>query len=123
MHRDRYLRIVLTVIALELLWLGVKDLATPVSAQPPATRVVIAGVEIEGAGPLRHFVPIAIVGAYGQVPPGVPLGPLSARITGDVGAVVRGSVRIQADRPLKVEADRPLPVENVGYTPRERPGP
>ena len=123
MDRDRYLRIVLTVIALELCWLGVKDLATPVSAQPPATRVVLAGVEMEGAGALRSFVPVAIVGAYGQVPQGVPLGPLPTRITGEIAAVVRGPVRIQADRPLKVEADRPLPVENVGYTPRERPGP
>jgi hypothetical protein len=123
MDRDRYLRTVLTVIALELLWLGLKDMTPAVSAQPQATRVVITGVEIEGAGSLRSFVPVAIAGAYGQLPPGVPLGPLSTRITGDITAVVRGPVRIQADRPLKVEADRPLPVENVGYTPRERPGP
>jgi hypothetical protein len=123
MHRDRYLRVVLTVIALELLWLGLKDLATPVSAQPPATRVVITGVEIQGAGPLQSVVPVAVVGAFTQVPAGVPLGPLATRVTGDVGAVVRGPVVIQQDRPLKVEADRPLPVENVGYLPRERPGP
>ena len=33
MPRDRYLKIILTVIAIELGWLGVKDMAVPVSAQ------------------------------------------------------------------------------------------
>ena len=30
---DRYLKIILTVIALELFWLGVKDIGTPVAAR------------------------------------------------------------------------------------------
>ena len=33
MPRDRYLKIILTVIAIELGWLSVKDVAVPVSAQ------------------------------------------------------------------------------------------
>ena len=39
MPRDRYLKIILTVIAIELGWLGVKDLAVPVSAQQ--TKMVL----------------------------------------------------------------------------------
>lgn len=45
MKSDTYLRIVLTIIALCLLWLCVKDLATPASAQREAQRVFITGVE------------------------------------------------------------------------------
>ena len=40
---DRYVKTVLTIIALELFWIGVKDLATPVTAQAALTPVVIRG--------------------------------------------------------------------------------
>ena len=33
MKTDRYLRIILTIIAVELLWLGIRDLTPTVSAQ------------------------------------------------------------------------------------------
>ena len=33
MHIDRYVKVVLTVIAIELFWIGIKDTAPPVSAQ------------------------------------------------------------------------------------------
>jgi hypothetical protein len=36
---DRYTKIVLTVIAIELLWLGLKTTAPPVEAQAAPTRV------------------------------------------------------------------------------------
>src|SRR4030095_17205481 len=53
MPRDRYLKIILTVIAIELGWLSVKDIAAPVSAQqtqqnqqtPQLTGVVIRGID------------------------------------------------------------------------------
>jgi len=55
MQVDRYVKIILTVIALELLWIGVRDVAPPVSAQAPApaaaaapTAVVIRGIDIDG---------------------------------------------------------------------------
>ena len=34
---DRYVKTVLTIIALELFWIGVKDLGTPVTAQASLT--------------------------------------------------------------------------------------
>jgi hypothetical protein len=89
---DRYLRFVLTLIALELLWLAAAGVPTPVSAQDDATPVVITGIQLEPGG--RGAVPVA----------------------------VRGSVTIEATAPLKIEADRPLPVEAVPYTPSARPG-
>jgi hypothetical protein len=61
MPRDRYLKIILTVIAIELGWLSVKDIAVPVSAQqtqqnqqtPQLTGVVIRGIDLPcGATPL-----------------------------------------------------------------------
>ena len=125
MNRDRYLRLILTVIALELLWLGVKDFTTPVSAQAAATRVVIAGIEIDaGDGTRAAFVPVGIVGGYRSLPAPASglLRPLSARIEGDVNIVATSPIKIEVDRPLKVEADRPLPVQNVDYVPRVRPG-
>ena len=125
MNRDRYLRLILTVIALELLWLGVKDIGAPVAAQAAETRVVITGIEINtGDTPRAAFLPVGLVGSYRNVPAVASgqLQPLSARIDGDVNIVASAPVKIEVDRPLKVEADRPLPVYNVGYTPRVRPG-
>ena len=111
--RDRYLKIILTVIALELAWLGAKELAPGVAAQATATRVVITGVEIEGNG--GGFVPVGIVGGYREIPPGaVMLRPMTTRIEGHLAVELPG--------PVKVEADRPLPVQQVDYTPRVRPG-
>ena len=113
MRRNRYLKIILTVIALELAWLGVKDLSPGVSAQTAATPVVITGVQIEGNS--GGFVPVAIVGGYREMPRGAELlRPMTTRIEGPVSVVVPG--------PIKVEADRPLPVQQVDYTPRPRPG-
>jgi hypothetical protein len=107
----RYLNVILTVIALELLWLGSMHTGSPVAAQTSATPVIITGVQVDGAG---AFLPVGVVGAYQRVPRGVTLGPLSARID--------GPVKIEADRPLRIESDRPLRVESVPYTPGQRPG-
>jgi hypothetical protein len=108
----RYLNVILTVIALELLWLGLMHTGSPVAAQTGATRVVITGVEVDGAG---AFLPVGVVGAYQRVPRGpVALGPLSARID--------GPVKVEADRPIRIQSDRPLLVESVPYTPGQRPG-
>ena len=117
MARDRYLKLILTIIALELFWLGVKDSATPVAAQTASTRVVIAGIDIDGdGGSHTAFVPVGVVGSYRNVPAAaaVAVRPLTSRIEGDVN--------VQSTRPLKVEADKPLPVLNAGYVPSPKPG-
>ena len=90
---DRYVKTVLTIIALELFWIGVKDLATPVTAQAALTPVVIRGVQLPTGS--NEYLPVGIVGQ---------------------------PVRIDAVRPIKIEADRALKVENIGYTPAKNPG-
>ena len=57
MHADLFLRIILTIIAIELGWIGLKDLAVPVSAQPGPAQVMIVGslqpLKIEADNPLK----------------------------------------------------------------------
>jgi hypothetical protein len=89
---DRYLKLVLTVIALELLWLAAAGMVRPVSAQPGTMPVVITGIRLEAND--ESALPV----------------------------VVTGTVTMTARGPLKIEADRPLPVQSVPYTPAERPG-
>jgi hypothetical protein len=100
---DRYVKVVLTIIALELFWIGVKDVAPPVAAQgqPAPTAVVIRGVQIPAGS--NDYLPVGVVGQPIRV---------------DVPRVVH----IETDRPIKIEADRPLKVENVGYAPSQKPG-
>jgi len=113
MRKDRYLKFILTVIAIELAWLGAKELAPGVSAQADATRVVITGVQMEAND--GGFVPVAIVGGYREIPPGAGmLRPMTTRI--------EGNVAVEVAAPVTVEADQPLPVKQVDYIPRERPG-
>ena len=121
MRADRYLKLLLTVIAMELFWIGIKDLAVPVSAQSVPTRVVIAGIDM-GA---EAYVPVAVVGNVKTIP--VPLRPTIEPLAVRVGSPVQidtqqRPLKIEADRPLKIEADRPLKVETVRYTPGDRPG-
>ena len=92
MTRDRYLLFVLTVIALELLWLAAAGRPVAASAQAETIPVVIRGIRLDA-------------GDGGVLP-----------------VDVRGIVTIEPKGPLKVEADRPLPVEAVPYTPGARPG-
>jgi hypothetical protein len=89
---DRYIRVLLTVIALELLWLSLGGSSRPVNAQPATVPVVITGIRLDPA--TDHPLPV----------------------------IVDGTVRIEATMPLKVEADQPLPVRSVPYTPADRPG-
>ena len=89
---DRYLKFVLTVIALELLWLAAENWSIPAAAQSAATPVIITGVRLQTA------------------PDGV------------LPVAVTGTVTIEPYGPLKIEADRPLPVESVPYRPAKQPG-
>ena len=114
MKTDRYLRIILTIIAFELLWLGLKDQAPVVSAQAPPARVIIASVD-------GGFLPVALAGQTMDAGRN-PLRPVQVGISGNVAITARTPLKIEADRPLKVEAERPLKVESVPYTPGARPG-
>lgn len=102
---DRYVKIILTVIAIELFWIGVRDVAPPVSAQaqaqapePAPTSVIIRGIDIDGQD--VNVLPVVA---------GRPL-----RVDDSRGIAVHGTVT--------VEAQRPLPVESVPYSPARRPG-
>jgi hypothetical protein len=98
---DRYVKTILTIIALELFWIGIKDAAPPVEAQAAPTAVVIRGIQISPTS--NEYLPVGVVGQ-----------PVRVDVT--------RPVKIETDRPIKIEADRALKVENVGYTPAPKPG-
>jgi hypothetical protein len=100
---DRYVKTILTIIALELFWIGIKDTATPVvaQAQPALTQVVIRGIQLPPRS--EEYLPVGIVGQPVRIDAVRP-------------------IKIEADRPIKIEADRALKVENIGYTPAKNPG-
>jgi hypothetical protein len=126
MHIDRYVKFILTVIALELLWMGLKDTASPVAAQAQRapTPVVITGVEL--SGPEAGLLPVAVVGSYRRIPAAAreAVGPLTTDVTAE------RALRVETERPLdvtvqgtvRVMAERPLRVESVPYTPSKGPG-
>lgn len=128
---DRYLKVILTVIALELLWLGVKDIGTPVAAQAQAassnraaTPVVITGVEMRGrvmdALPIYEMEPLAVMTTRPVVIDATR--PVVIEATRPLQIEATRPLPIRGSVPLKIEVDRPLPVENVGYRPSNRPG-
>ena len=80
MTRDRYLKSVLTIIALELLWLAANGLPERASAQTTATPVVITGIRLAADDSLL---------------------PVSVR--GTVAISSSEPLKVEADRPLPVE--------------------
>jgi hypothetical protein len=128
---DRYLKIVLTVIALELFWLGIKDIGTPAAAQvtkaaaQPAEPmpVVIKAIDITdperiAADPTRSTMPVY---ATREMPV---YSSRTLKIDADRPLAIVGAapLKVQADKPLPVEADKPLPVESAPYKPGRTPG-
>jgi hypothetical protein len=115
MTGDRYLKGILTIIALELLWLGVSHGTPAASAQGAVTPVIIRGIQLDGPS-TTGFLPVGIVGTYRQIPgvASATLEPPRIRIDGPVA--------IESARPIKIEADSPIRVESVPYTPSVRPG-
>jgi len=110
---DRYLRIVLTVIAVELAWIGVKDvMPTPAEAQAGPTRVVITGVDL----PMQtQFLPVAVAGSVRGVstPPWATL---------DVLRTDLGTINARIVEPIRVDTTRPLDVKSVMAEGAARPG-
>ena len=100
MHIDRYVKIILTVIAVELLWIGLKDGATPVvaQAQRAPTPVVITGIEL--SGPEAGFLPVAVVGSYRRIPAASrdAVDRLTAEITADRADQGRDRTAARRDR-------------------------
>ena len=122
MQNHRYIKFILTIIALELLWLGAMQSAPPAAAQATATRVIIAGVQMDTG--TEGFVPVGIVGGYRAIPETAAktLQPFSTRVDGDVTIQARAPLRVVVNEPLKIATDQPLLVRQVDYTPRARPG-
>jgi hypothetical protein len=121
MVADRYLKIILTVIALELLWLGAKEGAPAVAAQNP-TAVTVTGIELAPGS--TGYLPVGVVGTYRQVP-----GPHAevlerarVQVIDPVAVHTLRPLKIEADRPLKIEADRPIPVQAIREPGSQRPG-
>jgi hypothetical protein len=123
MNADRYVKAVLTVIAIELGWLALANVAQPVSAQaqPAPTRVVITGVEL-GPGRLT-YLPVGIAGGVNhvQVPQPAILRidtsqqPLRVDVPSPIDVRTVGGVQIEpGQRPIKTEA--------MPFVPQPRPG-
>lgn len=102
---DRYTKLLLTVIALELGWIAVSGVGVPVSAQRnEPTPVIIRGVE--GAPGKEVFIPVTLVGS-----------------TRPIEIIAPQPVKIEADRPLPVETGgEPLLIRTVSDPPAVRPG-
>jgi hypothetical protein len=126
MARDRYLKIILTVIAIELGWLGVKDVAAPVSAQQTQqpqqnqqpTSVIIRGIDLpcQGNAPNCRETSLPVALTRTNVP---------VRVTAETPLPVdaRGTVRIRQDQAIIVETgDRALLVQSVPPIAAPRPG-
>jgi hypothetical protein len=130
MQADRYLKAILTIIALELGWLAVTQGAQPVAAQRQSEpqRVVITGVQIDDQ---RAFLPVAVMGQYRNIPAGVNLtpphttvgqGPSQLRVTIDTS---QAPLRVDLPVPIVVNVEpgnSPLRTQEVPFTPQPRPG-
>lgn len=117
MRSDRYLKAVLTIIAIELGWIALTNTASPVSAQQDATPVVITGIELRQP---NDFLP---VGVLGQLRSQRGLQPLDINVRNErVPISVSQTLDVRAIGSIRIDSDRPIKVENVGYTPAQRPG-
>ena len=117
MQTDRYLKIVLTIIALELFWIGIREHAPALSAQGTPTAVIIQGIQIDGNG----LLPVSIREARTPVPIDAPR-PIAIQAERPLTIQADRALPVEAARPLRVEADPPLRVQSVPYTPSPRPG-
>lgn len=116
MRVDNYTRAVLTVIALCLVYLCVREAAPRVSAQDAPTRVVITGVALDQSG-TPGVLPVGVVGEMrpaGASFSTLPIQPVRVRVA--------DAVEIRTARPIKVEADDPLPVRAIREPGTQRPG-
>ena len=125
MSADRYLKVILTLIALELGWIGLTLSAPPVSAQAQAepTPVIISGVQLRDRA---DFLPVGVLGQPRAVPAAVARAfqPLDTTVRNDqpLRVALPVPLDVRTVTPIRIDSDRPVKVENVGYAPAQRPG-
>jgi hypothetical protein len=127
---DRYLKTILTIIALELLWLGVKDIGVPLSAQARATQAAAAQAAAQPGAPqpvIIRGIEITDPRAVMPIAAAAPLPITSARallvdVDRPLPIVGTAPLKVEADKPLPIVAERPLLVQSVPYTPGKTPG-
>ncbi len=132
MKADRYLKAILTIIALELGWLALTHGAQPVAAQrpPEPQRVVITGIQLEDQ---RAFLPVGVMGQYRTIPVGVNLNPPRTTIDQGIGQPALRTTIDTSQAPLRVDlpvpivvnvepGNRPIRTQEMPFTPQPRPG-
>jgi hypothetical protein len=109
---DRYTKLLLTIIALELGWIAVSQAGVQVSAQRnDATPVIIRGVE--GPPGKEVFIPVAVVGSS----------VLRVESARPLEVVASQPVKIEADQPIPVTTgNEPLLIKTVSDPPAFKPG-
>ena len=121
MRANRYLNVVLTIIAVELGWLALSQIGVPVSAQQAPTRVVITGIDVprnqslpatlRGVELGDAFVPVAIYGHVNEPPQPSRFSAIDVRTS--------TPLKIQEDRPIRIQ--EPLTVR-IPVTSSPKPG-
>jgi hypothetical protein len=109
---DRYTKLILTVIALELGWIAINNAGVPVLAQrSEAMPVIIRGVE--GPPGKQPMIPVNVMGST----------VLRVESERPLEVVASQPVKIEADRPVPVETgNQPLLIRTVSDPPASRPG-
>ncbi len=129
MSGNRYLKFILTVIALELGWLVVRESAPPALAQQQPQQpaaVVITGFRI--AGQDYPVLPVAVAGGLDSssaLRRDLPfVEPLKVQMSDPVRLDARQQLTVQiGNQPLTVQTGtRPLSVESVPARPGLKPG-
>ena len=121
MRADRYLKIILTIIAIELGWIAINQAGSPVNAQQAATAtpVVITGIDLRQSD---DFMPVGVLGQVRSAGRSV-FQPVDMTVRNDRVAVsVQQPLEVRTMNAIRIDSDRPIKVENVGYTPAQRPG-
>src|SRR5262245_32366272 len=127
MSADRYLKAVLTVIALELGWLVISGASVPLSAQrggPVGQPVVIRGIDLGSAANPPNTLPVTLTGNQALVPVTLTSSNTVVRVVTDRPLPIEQPILVHNDRPLVVETgSRPLVVQSMPATSSARPGP
>ena len=130
MVADRYIKLVLTIIAVELLWLGLRDAPIAHAQQKPApTEVIVTGVRIGQQG--HSMLPVVVMGGAQRLP-GISdvrgVEPLVVRIPAPIQAQVQGPVAISqpltvrtAGEPLVVRVPDPIQAQINGLVAVSQP--
>ena len=121
MRADRYLKVILTIIAIELGWIAINQAGSPVNAQQRGTPVVITGIDLERPA---DFLPVGVLGQVRNASSSFL--PVATTIRNDrtnaVPVALPLPLEVRAVGAIRIDSDRPIKVETVGYTPAQRPG-